>query len=532
MKQLIFRTTMLALAFAAACDPDSPAAPGPDDSSAGTGGGGKAGSASGGDASAGDASAGDASAGDASAGDASAGDASGGDAGGGGTGGGDAGGGDAGGGDAGGGDAGGGDAGDGDTGGVGGAGDGDAGSSSDAAGDGGQSGNAGSGTGTGTSVMGRVTSEVDLPLAGVTVMIGGATVATNAAGEFTITNVPEAYDAVVINEEGSRETAVVFQALTRRDPVFRFTRPEGTEHAPTLSGTTEVPGSETVELLFGSSAVWKVTRVLSNGTFSMLPRWSGPESTTGTLHLLRWTATGGAPSNYTGYGSIPLTLTGENQQVTVQASPVASGAVSGTLVLPSGYAAGGRAFYAVLDVHTSHHITSFSSTSPLFEDVVTPAVPGAQIQIWGNGSAGDGGSVRSIRHYSPTESGIELDVPEAPVLTLPADDELGITTETPFVWAPLGGAAGVCILEIRAGSRWIRVVTSETTTTIPDIPGYALPADTTISWTVQCYAPFGGVDAFAGPEASVDIPEFKRITRVRTDMQHGSAFPRQFQTGP
>ena len=141
---------------------------------------------------------------------------------------------------------------------------------------------------------------------------------------------------------------------------------------------------------------------------------------------------------------------------------------------------------------------------------------------WGSGSLG-GSSVRSIRHYAPTTSGIELDVPEPPMLTSPAAGAVGITTATPFVWSPLGGVAGVCMVEIRSPNGWIRVVTSETTTTIPEVPGYEIPADMAIDWTVLCYAPFAGVDGFAAPEADVDIPEFRRIVRVRSDMQYGSA---------
>jgi hypothetical protein len=346
-----------------------------------------------------------------------------------------------------------------------------------------------------------------------------------------IAGAPETYDAIVINEEASVEAAFVYQGLTRRDPVFRFTRPEGTEHTPTLGGTTDVPGTESVELLFGTSEVWKVTRALNDGSFSLLPRWSGPASTTGTLHLLRWNVTGGAPSSYTGYGSMPVTMTGANQQVTLHATPVASGSVSGTLLLPSGSGVSSKAFYAVLDAHTIHHITSQTSVSPMFENIVTPAVPGAQIQIWGSGNP-TGSSARSIRHYSPTASNIELDVPMGPTLTSPADGEVGVTNDTPFVWSPMGGAAGVCILDIRFTNRRIRVITSEATTTIPEVPGYALPADTALNWSVQCYAPIDGVDGFASPEAGVDIPEFKRVVRVRTDMQDGSALSRQFRTAP
>jgi hypothetical protein len=191
-----------------------------------------------------------------------------------------------------------------------------------------------------------------------------------------------------------------------------------------------------------------------------------------------------------------------------------------------------RAFYAVLDAHTIHHITSQTSASPTFENVVTPAVPGAQIQIWASANPAGSASLRSIRHYPTTASDIELDVPTAPTLTSPAAGEVGVTTDTPFVWSPLGGAAGVCIVEIRASNRWIRVVTSDTTTTIPDVPGHALPPDTVLNWSVHCYAPFDGVDGFASSEADVDIPEFKRVVRVRRNMQNGAVISRQFRTAP
>jgi hypothetical protein len=375
-------------------------------------------------------------------------------------------------------------------------------------------------------------SDVDLPLAGVTVMIGGATLTTDDAGEVTFAGVPESYAAVVLNEETSVDAAIVYQGLTRRDPVFRFTRPEGTEHAPTLGGTTDVPGTESVELSFGTREVRKVVRALNDGSFSILPRWSGPATTTGTLHLLRWNVTAGAPTSYTGYASIPVTMTGADQQVSLQASPVASGNVSGTLLLPSGAGQSSKAFYAVLDAHMTHFITSQTSASPLFENVVTPAVPGAQIQIWGSASPTGSLSVRSIRHYPPTRSDIELDVPAGPQLTSPADGAVGVTTDTPFAWSPLGGAAGVCIAEIRYSNRRLRVVTADTTMTIPEVPGFTLPADTAMQWTVRCYAPFDGVDGFASTEADIDIPEFRRVVRVRSDMQDGTTLTRQFRTAP
>jgi hypothetical protein len=502
MKKFVLPVTLLGLALAASCDSDPAEQDGPDDGSAATGGGGSGGKGgSGGDAGGG---------GSGKGGGGSSGNGGGGSSGKGGGGG----------------DAGGGDGGD--AGRTGGAGGSDAG----APGEGGQSGESGGG-GTGPGVTARVVNDVNLPISGVTVTIGGARLTTNAAGEVTVPSVPETYDAVVINPEPSIETAIVYQGLTRRDPVFRVTRPEGTEHTPTLSGTTDVPGTESVELLFGTSEVWKVSRALNDGSFSILPKWSGPASTTGTLHLLRWNVAGGAPSSYTGYGSVPVTMTGANQQVTLHASPITSGSVSGTLLAPSASGLIGRAFYAALDAHTLHHITSQTSASLTFTNVVTPAVPGAQIQIWATATTTGNSGVRSIRHYPTTASNIELDIPAGPTLTSPADGAMQVTLQTPFVWSPLEGAAGVCALEIRGTSNQrIRIVTSETTTTLPIVPGFVVPPDTTLNWNVTCYAPFDGVDEFASLEAGVDLPEFKRVTRVRSNMQNGTTLSRQFRTSP
>jgi hypothetical protein len=48
----------------------------------------------------------------------------------------------------------------------------------------------------------------------------------------------------------------------------------------------------------------------------------------------------------------------------------------------------------------------------------------------------------------------------------------------------------------------------------------------------HCYAPFDDVDAFAAPEADIDIPEFKRVVRVRRNLRNGSSLSRKFRTTP
>jgi hypothetical protein len=121
-------------------------------------------------------------------------------------------------------------------------------------------------------------------------------------------------------------------------------------------------------------------------------------------------------------------------------------------------------------------------------------------------------------------SGIALAIPSPPAPSLPVDAATGVTTTTPFSWAPIGSTIYLVLLNGPASQPDYLVITSSPTATIPDLTtlGLGLPKGIAYTWNVIAFGPFTNIDAAAG--ATGFIPQ--------TDGIQSSSAGRTFTTAP
>jgi hypothetical protein len=368
------------------------------------------------------------------------------------------------------------------------------------------------------TVNGMVVDEFGFPWAGQAVLISSGAfsqrVVSSSRGAFTVANVPTPYDATVFDST-SPGFIMVYVGLTRVDPTLTVQNYQQLNRTATFSGQLtggrypEVFGYST-EVAFASPQVvvpFQSPGYEVSGSYSTMVNWVGPTSTTGTLYALQIHSDAGIPLDYPGYGTlggIVLQDQGSltNQDVTL--SPVTTGALSGTVSVPSGYALGYKSLAlvapsgAALPLSLALFFSSQAPADPSFS-YATPSVPGTALVLRASAASGQGAGMSSsfAKHQVPANaSGVTVSIPPAPSLLLPADGATGVGLATRFTWTPFAG--GVHAFAI-FGAQNVIVFTAATTATIPDLADAGFPLGPSYGWTVSGISPVASIDALAAP---------------------------------
>ena len=404
----------------------------------------------------------------------------------------------------------------------------------------------GGGAGSVVTVTGKVVGANGQAVASVPVVVSGkASTNTDASGNFSIANVTTPYDISVVN--ATSKSAIVYKGLTRTDPTLMFFGSSpGTSHTGKISGkisggefTPNQPVTDVTNVAFVSAATTAYAYATANGQFgAMSLSWYGPTATTGSLYAIQFTAgAGGLPvaSGYKGYGvrnGIAVydgsTLT--NQFDTLQS--VTTSQFTGTVTVPSGYVIGAEAVYArvapsaVIDLFTDYNATTNLS-------YYTPGIPGATLLLGASATkTGGGGTAITWRDgLAMGATGVSVSIVTPPELSLPVNAATGVDTTVTFTWTAMTGGAHL-VLFLGAGSNpAYYVVTTGTSTTIPNMKpfGLGLPSASAYTWQIYGFGPFSSVDAAAGSAGF--------ITGVSVPLASGDAFfgisaSRTFTTAP
>jgi hypothetical protein len=347
--------------------------------------------------------------------------------------------------------------------------------------------------------------------------------ATDSSGNFAVANIPTPYDAMVLI--GNRVTVSV--GLTSATPTVldMFSTPSLTGNGgyATLSGTVSggiigVPmaGPSMTQVLFASPEVQTNQYLAANpetGAYSTNDaytdgpfNWSGPTTTTGTLHVLQsLEQVGYDPISYSGYGfkeNVSLAtgsaVTGEDIALTA----VTTATLAGTYNTPPAGYIGEDALVAL----------KFGSGGLMvIEDDVAPSetfsynspnIPGATLVL-----VALAGKEGSDAYSLVVDTGLAVDASGVTV-SFPAVEEGLLTTQTIFTTGtqfPLTAVPNaVHLVVIGSGaSEYSSTVpsyiflTSGTSVTIPDLTfaGLRLPASTDYTWVVYGLGPYADVEA-------------------------------------
>jgi hypothetical protein len=368
------------------------------------------------------------------------------------------------------------------------------------------------------TVAGKVVDILLNPVANVPVKIGNASTTTNANGEFSISNVSTPYTAIIIDSGSS--SGVIYQGLTRTDPTLQFLNFVGSPKTANLAGnlsggaTFPNPAGHVALVTYSAESMVPTRENLASGSGpaygAMGVTWSGAASLNGKIHALQWqTNASGLPTDYTGYGSKPLSISDGGSYMSPQgdvtlSAGVAEASLTGSISIPSGTSLVAKLLYADFGSNATHALlqdttpaTSFSYTTPNLSGVTMSASSVA----CGSGGCGlfNNISFAYKTGLAPNAASVSLENPAIPSLSLPVNGATNVTLTTPFSYAASSGS--VHFVQFNIGGQQYIVVSSGSETTIPDLSsvGLPLPAATAGTWQVIDIAPFATVDAATSP---------------------------------
>ena len=339
--------------------------------------------------------------------------------------------------------------------------------------------------------------------AAAVIVSGKAPVISGSNGSFSVTDVTTPYDITLVMS--TQKIAVVYKGLTRPDPVLQFPQTTGTSRNATISGS--VPISSAVTRVFFTSGIklWSTTANTGNGLYTINASWYDTTSVfSGELRVLRWTTSGGLPSNYNGYGSRNLAITAggtfpNNNFVTGDLSDPAEQNISGSVVRPTGFTTVNQRNIDILFGNAWMIIATESGSLADAFSYAVANITGATFGVYARASTNRFTSFfRS--GLSGGATGLSVTLETAPQLSLPVNNATNVDTVITFQWAQ-GGGIGVnrVIISDGGGNPQFYIYTTGTSLQIPNLAaqGLGLPSNTNYQWYVERYYPLSSTNDVA-----------------------------------
>jgi hypothetical protein len=370
------------------------------------------------------------------------------------------------------------------------------------------------------TVNGTVLFRDGEPVAGAQVAIGATITTTASDGTFSISGVTTPYDLISIATNGTQQYGVVFQGLTRPDPTIPYLGTAlGTATVTgTISGGNVIPtAGETTAIAWGSPQVLDSPAALTSSAYTLSLQWSGSTTTTGKVHALQWTNSATAPvlpTAFTYYGSSATVTASTATPVTadVTLAAITSTSISGSVTIPSatGYSLAYKLAEVAFDdgAFIGEGLDDTASTTFTY---VTPSITDGKISLIAEATYTQNNLMLAdslVENFGnePNATGVSLVLPEVALPVSPASGTMGVTSGpagTLFTWTPFAG--GINLVEFTSANHaFYYVLTTATTTTIPDLSGEGLGLPTggvSYSWGVIGYGPWANMDAFCGGHA-------------------------------
>jgi hypothetical protein len=378
---------------------------------------------------------------------------------------------------------------------------------------------------TGTiTVSGKVISVTQQPIASSPVVITGlpATI-TDANGAFTVAGVTPPYDVTVV--VSASKLGITYRGLTRPDPTLvNFLSSVPPPNSATVSGTVSGGGGfpqpatrTSAALLTSTETSASTTPNGTTGAYSLTTTWTGAATLTTVLHALQWDKNAaGMPTGFTGYAEktgVSITAGGTFAGQNIAMTAVTGQTITGAVTVPAGLTLGTKAMSLVFPTKGTISLGSESGTATSFSYTV-PVVTGTTLTVSASAS-GTGGVVSAAKSgIASGATGVAITIPSPPSPSLPVDAATGVSTATPFSWAPIGSTIYLLLLNGPANQPDYLVITASPTGTIPDLTalGLGLPKGLGYTWNVLAFGPFATIDAAASPTGIIPLGDVVTAT--------------------
>jgi hypothetical protein len=365
----------------------------------------------------------------------------------------------------------------------------------------------GGGTGN-TNVTGQVLDGFGQPLSGRTVLVGGTATTTDANGQFTA-KVSTPYDVVII-EPSPEKVATVYAQLTRTDPKLLDigANASSTRNASVggaITGGDAFPTSaNTVSAVSWGSPESSTGAYVGSSPYSLNVDWSGPTTTTGTVHGLQWTIDdNGTVTGYRSHGTrsgIALAASSTVTNADLALTAPQTGNVSVNVTTPAGHVIAERDVYLTF-ADGAYFPVSADGLDAGALSVPVPSGIGATAIVLVAAVESNAGTVSTaqLSGLQPGTSGAALSLPAPAVITAPADGATGVDTSTDIVWTPVANGIHVLFLTGTANDPTYIIVSGGSRTRIPNLSaqGLGLPTGHSYDFGLVGIGPYASVDAFA-----------------------------------
>lgn len=343
----------------------------------------------------------------------------------------------------------------------------------------------------------------DRPIAGSPVRVTGCPDRSTADdGTFDTSCAAPRYDVAL--RYGN--VGIVYQGLSRRDPVITLPYPLGLPRSVTASGTVSglTPGRVAAVALTSPSFSPPLTTV-SGGAYSTSFFWLEGTSPAVTARALEWTEVAGVRTAYTAYGEATFVpRIGVDPVASPALSPVGSAAIS----LRTDAADGSGLVFALWASWPDGGATELAAASPGTTDITfaSPAVAGTTFAALAERT--------QVATAWAWRRGLAATSAPSPV-ALPADVAFaappsGATVDlaTDFIFPGLSGAVFLVGFESsRLGGPLLYVVTRETRVRIPDFSwaGQALQSGEAVGVRLLAQGPCPSMDEAATGPAVLEL---------------------------
>ena len=377
-------------------------------------------------------------------------------------------------------------------------------------------------------VHGRVVGPTGVALSGLSVGIGQKTAVTGTDGRFSISGVVPPYDLNVVLA-GTSIFAGRYEGLTRADPtiVFLWLFSTGEPNTATIAGT--VSGGDTIgtaglftttfftttDVRFDFTAIGITSR---NNPFTLPVSWFGPESISGTVHVLQFRSprAGEPPTSFTGYGThtgLAVTRDGAVEGADVALTAPANATIGGTVAPPDGFTVTEKTLGLEISGLTTVPLGHVETADTDFAFTVPEGIPAVPAVTATAERVGTGTTTRQVSGISPRTTDVSVALPTPALPVSPDDGAHAVISETELVWTPLEHAVHFLVLNGGPGAPQVYIVTAGSTAHVPD-----LPSGSTYQWLVAAFGPFDGIDAFAsGPNLFPVLGDFfQTVSATRT----------------
>lgn len=331
---------------------------------------------------------------------------------------------------------------------------------------------------------------------------------TDSGGAFTFPGVKPPYDLYTVTHTDASSLVAItdhvsyYKGLTRSDPTVEAPKlgtsvvvvlPSNTATiSGALSGTAApVSSSAPLWLIWTGSPEGPAIKASGGTSYSLTRSWLGyvVTKTPGTLHAFQYD---NSLRSWRGYASAAVALANsDSATVDLPMTTPVNAKIIGTVSAPSGFP---TPTVAIGFQFGSSQYLAPENPLPTTLDFAIPVVSGLKMGM--NVSSKLGDAISKVE-FSGIDANIDITYAMKPPaeLTAPADAATA-NSATSFEWtAPQDG---VNVVRWKVGKVAYELFTTETKTSVPDVPEKRFPIDNAV-WQVTTYGPTTSVDALAGP---------------------------------